>query len=485
MAETITNLATGLEQVINEAVQNAIATQSIGGKTAAGTQNTVNNVGGQKAAAPIVPAPTGTATPTDVSEFNAPLAKVGNMQTGEYVNPYQAQQQDLVEQLGGAKTYETPVETQNLLKGIFASQSEKFDYVAENDPLVKAARANVEKAVMDMTNKRGFAFGSGTQDMINQEMAKVAPQFEDIARGEHADFLNRQLNLANVIMQWEQMQFDRSKDQIQLLTTKLEFFNKLSDRDFNIFKAMLDQRNTNRSIYLEQQKWEFQKKIQEQQNALDRLENLGYVDEEASIVLGVPIGTSSKWVKQMAMEQANKLELLQKENEYNIKKQQLDADMEKELYTLKNKLDLESQLKLQAQAYQYKKDIIAIEYAKDIELKKIADAKEAAEKAASRRSSGGGSSSGSKLSNAQLDAQYSNCLKQLKAKKAAGMATNSQQAAQWLVNLAKSGIDPLVIARLQETYGIPALKVVPKVSKVNQPAVNAGYQNISQMLKEV
>lgn len=321
-----------------------------------------------------------TATPTDVSSVNTPMPKAGNMQTGEYTSPYQQQQQELVDQLGKSKLYETPQETKDYLNGLFASQADKYNYSAENDPLVAQARANVEQTINNMVAKRGFKNSSGIQDMINQQMAKVQPQFEQIARGEHADFLDRQLNMANTMMQWEKIQFDRSKDQIQLITTKLDTFNKMDDREFNLFKAMLEQRRANLELYLLSKQYELDKKVKDQSMAMSRVENLGYVDEKASLILGVPVGAKAKWAQQLAIEQQNKLETIAKENEYNMAKQKLDADLEKELYALKSQLDLDSQMKLQAQTYQYK-----------IELAKLqASLARKSSGGSSKKSSGGG-----------------------------------------------------------------------------------------------
>jgi hypothetical protein len=331
-----------------------------------------------------------------------------------------------------------------------------------------------------MANKRGFAFGSQAQDMISQQMAKVQPQFEQIARGEHADFLNSQLNLANTIMQWEQIQFDRSKNQIELITTKLQFFNKLDDRQFNIFKTMLEQRNINRSIYLQEQKFKLQKKLQDQNLALMKLDNLGYVDEEISIALGVPVGTQAKWVKQMAMEQTNKMELLAKENEYNLKKQQLDYQMEKELYALKGKYDLENQLKLEAQAYEYKKKLMEIEFSKQVKLKQIAEAKAAAE-AAARARSGGGSGGSSKyvgstgMTQKQLDSAYRSYASKFITKFKTASSRQSQEAARYLQDLYAIGVDGAIIARIQSTFGVPNASAPVKAPKVD--ASNLDPQN--------
>lgn len=464
MADVINNLASGLEQAITQAVQNAMGSQ----QQQAPTQQSQAQINANKNA---VTSP----HPVDVK---TPMPKVGGMKTGEYQNPYQQQQQQLTQQLGNTKLYETPQQTKDLMKGLFVSQTEKYNYAAENDPLVIQARKNLEQSVTNMVAKRGFGATSSVNDLVTNQMTKMIPQFESIARGEHADFLSNQLNLANTMMQWEQIQFDRSKDQIQLITTKIDTFNKMSDRDFQIFKSMLDQRNANRTMYLQLEEFKLSEKLQENKMALQRLENLGYVDEETSITLGVPIGTKAKWAQKLAMEQTNKLALMAQENEYNLKKQQLDADLEKELYTLKNKLDLDSQLKLEAMTYEYKKQLQDIEFKKEAELLRLQQEAEAAAAAAaaSRRSSGGGSSrkSGSSkttstktLSNTQLDKQYKIATKVMEPRVHDYYANNwgsgldyitldnaRSQVANDLNELYKQGIDPAIIAQLRRQYGV-------------------------------
>jgi hypothetical protein len=463
---TVNNIASGLESAINQAVQNAVNNQGQGQQTTKTSdqvnisQKQTSTITDSSLSQQAVETPRG-ATPTDASSVEAPIAKTGNMQTGEYVNPYQAEQQQMIQQLGGAKLYETPQETKDFIKGVFASQTEKYDYAAEKDPLVAAAKQNVTKVITDMAAKRGFAFGSGTQDMISQQMAKVLPQFEQIARGEHADFLSRQLGLVNQMMQWEQIQFDRSKDQVQLLTQKMDAINKMSDRDFNIFKTMMEQRNNNRQIYLQQQKFDLDKKIQENQMALNRIEQLGYVDEDASIILGVPVGTKAKWVQQMAIEQANKLELMAKENDYSLKKMVIDSQMERELYTLKSQIDLNSQLRIQAMIYEYKKSLQNIELARDVELQRMA-----AEAAAAKGSGGGGGggrkgSSGSSsaksaygLTDAELNKEYTKAIKVFKGRMKQLNSAGGAELRSVLANMTNEGYSPEVIARIRIEYDL-------------------------------
>lgn len=406
----------------------------------------------------------GTADLTQISQTNKDTVKTTNMQTGEYKSPYQAEQDALLGELQNAEIPQYTDQTKNYINSVFNLNQQPKTYDAENDPLVKLAREQVQKSVMDMANKRGFAYGSYESDIVRQQMDKLSGQFEQIAYDQNADFLNRQIGLANTMMKWEKMQFDRKKNAIELLRTKLDFFNTLDNREFQIFKVMLDQRNMQRQLGLKEKRIEFQVKQQNIENALTRLDNLGYVDNESSIVLGFPVGTKAKWVQEAAMKQQQALDKMAKENEYNIAKQNLDFQMEKELAGLKNRLDEQSKMKYLSMEYNYKKELLAIEQSYNEQKYKIAAAKAAAARSSSgggRSSSGGSSSSKSKsgstqVSDAKLSSRYTTEAKRFIAK-FGNKKSYKQDAAEYLDNLRRAGVEPEVLLRLRAEFNIPNL----------------------------
>jgi hypothetical protein len=213
---------------------------------------------------------------------------------------------------------------------------------------------------------------------------------------------------------------------------------------------------------MQERKFDLQKQAQLTSQALDRLENLGYVDNQASIILGFPVGAKAKWVQQAAMEHQNKLELRAKENEYNLIKQKLDADMEKEVYALKTRLDEASKMKYMAMEYQYKKELLALENNYNVSRAQIAAAKAAASARSSGGGGGGGRSSGggSGVSAAdarkysKLDTEYKNTaivfMKKFGNKKKYG-----KNAAKYLDNLRRAGVSLEVLLRMKSEFKIP------------------------------
>lgn len=471
----LNTLAESIQALVKEAVTQATGTNQAQVPNKAQTAPTDQ---------PNVALPTpGTATPTDVSQTSGGLIKTSNMKTGEYVSPYQQEQQQLAEQLQASKLPEVTPEAKAYMNTMFEQQTKKFDYDIEQDPLVAAAKAQVQKSIMDMANKRGFAYGSYESDIVKQQMQKLEGQFEQMAYDNNSDYLNRQLGLANTIMKWEKIQFDRSKNSIELLKTKLEFFNRLDEREFNVFKIMLAQRNTQRTLAMQEKKFELQRQSQETNQALTRLENLGYVDSQASIVLGFPVGAKAKWVQQAAIQHQNKLETMAKENEFNILKQQLDADMEKEMYALKNRLDEASKMKYAAMEYNYKKELLAMEHNYNVQKVQIAQAQAAAAAAAAAARSGGGGGGrggggggGSSGSDAKLNSRYMTEAKRF-IDKFGNKKKYGQDAAQYLDNLRRAGIEPEVLMRIRSEFGVPNLGSTKK-SVVNVAAFNSAMKQM-------
>jgi murein L,D-transpeptidase YcbB/YkuD len=134
------------------------------------------------------------------------------------------------------------------------------------------------------------------------------------------------------------------------------------------FKVMLDQKNADRQAALDQESLDLDKKAQAIDEAWKRTEQLGYVDQAASLVLGVPVGTKAAWAQQAALEQANALENLRVQNEYAKQNQASQAATEKSLIEYKAALDQASQERILAQQYANDKAIAQQTYANNLAI---------------------------------------------------------------------------------------------------------------------
>ena len=470
MADALQSLGEAIKALVTESMASGqpVSGESKSTSNAEGTTTTSTGTGQQSTTqnaptAPVTQPSTGTTDMTQVSQTNqGAVEKTTNMKTGEYVSPYQAEQQQLLGELQQAQLPTEQGNSKAYIDEMFKQTTAPFEYDIEKDPLVAKAKENLQQSIMDMANKRGFAYGSYATDIVRQQMEKLQPQFEEIAYNRNSDYLNRQIALANTMMKWEQVQFDRKKNAIELLRTKLDFINKLDQREFNIFKVMLDQRNMQRQIHMEELKLSYTKQNNDVTNALNRIESLGYVDNQASLILGMPVGTKAKWAQQAALQHQNKLEQMAKENEYALQKQALDASMEKELFALQNRLDEASKMKYQTLEYNYKKELQQMEF--NYEQQKYAIAASAAKGSGGGGGgggrSGGGSSkdrSGSGYTDAQLNSKFTTEAKRFMAK-FGNKKKYGQDAAKYLDMLYRAGVAPEVLMRIKEEFKVPNLK---------------------------
>ena len=153
------------------------------------------------------------------------------------------------------------------------------------------------------------------------------------------------------------MQADRTMDQLALIQTKFDYIMKLDNQSFQAFQLMLDQRNYQREYDLEQQRLQLDRQISEIEQAYARGDALGYVDNNTSIILGMPVGTKAQWVKELEMSQQNELKRIKIEFENSKKLQQEQAKIEKDLIKYKNEIEEASKKKIMQEQYAYDKKL--------------------------------------------------------------------------------------------------------------------------------
>jgi hypothetical protein len=397
------------------------------------------------------------------------LGKSGlKLQDGQLIGTeqnYQRLMQPFVEQTQGLldlKPYTTPDYLKQFINDMVAQQLAPYQYNIAEDPAAIAAKAQLEKSMAEMAGKRGFLYGSQQQDIVAQQFEKVAPAFEEQAYQQHQDFLNRQLQLANVVMQWDQLQANNAKNERELFKMKSEFILALDARELDMFKVMLDQRRFNMEIALDEQRLEMQKKEQEMEIAWRKVNELGYADNETAIILGIDPGTEAGWVKQMIAQHQYQMSIMAQKHEYDLEMLQVNKQIEMELIKEREKVQLQSQLQLMEteyglnmaktkQAAQRRAEIKAIEDAKRKEAQRQAEleAQEKARQAAQEE-----------IKKTNLDTEYAWAHSQLKYRYVQDGIIPEQMlvpASNYLYELYSSGqISNPTYNRLMALYRIPA-----------------------------
>lgn len=270
-------------------------------------------------------------------DYQKVIAKANEGYT--YTSPYEDQINTALEEIKNFEAYQTPQETLDQINSLMDSAKAKFNYDPTQDSALKTAQKEAERVVRETAGSKGLLYSSGTVATAARKAGELIPTYEQQSYNRWADQKNREANLLNTIMEWDNMEAQRNVDKLNLLKTKFDTVMSMDSKNLEKFKILLEQRYEDRKYALDLESLN----IEQQQAALDlawkRVESLGYVDQQASVVLGVPVGTKASWAQQAALEHEYSLQQLAKQNEYTIAQMNSQYALDKSLTEYKTYLE--------------------------------------------------------------------------------------------------------------------------------------------------
>lgn len=202
-----------------------------------------------------------------------------------------------------------------LISEMLTQMKNGFSYDPNQDNSLKAATEYAANSTMQSLAGSGVLNSSATAERVAKIVSDLIPTYEEKAHSRWTEYLGQLADTAQVVMNYDNQQFNYWKD--------------AKDREF------------------ESKKFEYEKQQNALTNAWKRVDELGYVDNEASTILGVAVGTLSGEARQ-AKEQ----------REYELQKMKEQADIEYQnnvaLYKLKSQLDTEQSKTLTENEYKLK-----------------------------------------------------------------------------------------------------------------------------------
>jgi len=298
-----------------------------------------------------------------VQQYTTPQLQEGETpEEGQYISPYQSQMNQLMQQLQNMTPYQTPPELEQYLMSLLTAAQQPFSYDPTQDQALMNAQEKAGKDIREGMGDKNLLYSSATLTNMAQAQGSLVPEYEMRAYQRHADQRNREIQMATVLMQWDQMQADRWTDQLNLVVTKFNYIMQLDAMNFETFQVLLDQRNWEKQYQLQQEQLALERQQWEIENAYARVDALGYVDNKASTILGLPVGTKAQWVLELEKQHAMQMELLKKEHEYQVALQKKQAAIEKELVKYKAQLDEAAAKKLQAEQYKLDKQLLEYQH---------------------------------------------------------------------------------------------------------------------------
>ena len=188
----------------------------------------------------------------------------------------------------------------SLLSEMITQLETGFQYDPTQDSALKVASEYAANTTMQSLAGSGVLNSSATAERVARVVSELVPQYEQLAYTRWTDYIGQLSDTAQLVMNYDSQQFEYWKD--------------AKDREF------------------QNKQFEYQKQQDALENAWKRVDELGYVDNNASAILGVPVGTLS-----------GEARLAKEQREFELAKMREQAQIEyennKALYQLKAELD--------------------------------------------------------------------------------------------------------------------------------------------------
>lgn len=189
-----------------------------------------------------------------------------------------------------------------LISEMLTQMNNGFQYNPQDDEALHVATEYAANSTLQSLAGSGVLNSSATAERVARIVSELIPQYEEKAHDRWVEYLGQLADTAQIVMNYDSQQFEYWKD--------------AKDREF------------------QEKEFAYQKQQDALENAWKRVDELGYVDNEASTVLGVPVGTLS-----------GEARLAKEQQEFELQKMreqlQIQYENDKALYELRSQLDKE------------------------------------------------------------------------------------------------------------------------------------------------
>lgn len=211
----------------------------------------------------------------------------------------------------------------SLISEMLNQMNHGFIYDPSNDNSLKLATEYAANTTLQSLAGSGILNSSSTTERVARIVSELIPQYEEKAHGRWIEYLGQLADTAQIVMNYDSQQFEYWKD--------------AKDRAF------------------QEKQFEYQKRQDDLENAWKRVDELGFVDNQASTILGVAVGTLSGQAR-----------LAKEQQEFELAKMREQIELEYKndvaLYKLRSELDLEQSKALASYNSQLNKSEMDYEY---------------------------------------------------------------------------------------------------------------------------
>jgi hypothetical protein len=222
------------------------------------------------------------------------------------------------------------------IKQVLQETFKGFDYNPDNDLMLQNAIKFADRSMMEEMNRRGILSSTITVDNARSLYEDLMPKYQDMAFQRYNQSLNNNFKKIEVMQSLNNDDYERYKNFVSL---SMDTADRISKNTVDTVKDNLTIMQNSLTNQMALNKQDAETKAQAYKDAWAKFQELGYVDNEISILTKLPSGMRSKEAQaeiQKRYDEYNKL-TLQFENQLLEMKQQHEYDMQKVDITTKEK----------------------------------------------------------------------------------------------------------------------------------------------------
>jgi hypothetical protein len=207
---------------------------------------------------------------------------------------------------------------QDTLRNIQQRLDEGFQYDPGQDEDLKQAQGQVMKTVREDMGSRGMLYSDATKSLMTQEAAKLVPQYRQIAYGQYQDEISRMYDFADFVTKLDQENYNRVRD-YWARDWEQKMFTYQQEQD-----KIVNERNLIK-------------------DAWDRVNQVGYVDNQTSVLVGLPVGTPSQAAREALQQRKWELEDYEKELRDQRETDAINFSQQKEIMRLQEEATIRAE----------------------------------------------------------------------------------------------------------------------------------------------
>ena len=188
-------------------------------------------------------------------------------------------------------------------------------YDPTQDAALRVASEYAANTTLQSLAGSGVLNSSATAERVARIVSELVPQYEKLAYDRQFQLLGQMADTAQLVMSYDSQQFEYWKD--------------AKDREF------------------QEKEFEFEKQQKELENAWKRVDELGYVDNDASALLGLKVGTLSKDAREAKEQREFELKKMKDQAELEYQNNKALAELRAELDRQQAQRDFEYDKQLQ------------------------------------------------------------------------------------------------------------------------------------------